>query len=144
MRWSYKTVHYMMKKERLSGSTFLDEDEIETSLNEYGRAGWELVSVVETLEGLNAIFKQPLDERDDFVPDAGEKKVSEERCWKLKENLEEKKFSKIAEAVMVTEDDTEEVSASRPVTLSIERPGLRNKKNKAAVYSTAVGSIRIC
>ena len=61
MRWCYKTVHYRLKKEGLLGSSFLDEAEVEQSLNEYGRAGWELVSVTETQDGLIAIFKQPLD-----------------------------------------------------------------------------------
>lgn len=60
MRWSYKTVHYAMKKEGLLGSAFLDESEVELSLNEYGKAGWELVSMLETLDGLIAVFKQPL------------------------------------------------------------------------------------
>jgi len=60
MRWSYKTVHYELKKEGLLGSAFLDESEIEFSLNEYGRAGWELVSIMETMDGIIAVFKQPL------------------------------------------------------------------------------------
>jgi hypothetical protein len=60
MRWSYKTVHYESKKEGLLGSAFLDEPEIEFSLNEYGRAGWELVSILETMDGIIAVFKQPL------------------------------------------------------------------------------------
>ena len=61
MRWSYKTVHYSLKKEGFLGSAFLDEAEVEQSLNEYGRAGWELISVTETQDGLIAIFKQPID-----------------------------------------------------------------------------------
>lgn len=61
MRWSYKTIHYELKKEGLLGSAFLDEPEIELSLNQYGKAGWELVSLLETLDGLIAVFKQPLD-----------------------------------------------------------------------------------
>jgi hypothetical protein len=60
MRWSYKTVHYELKKEGLLGGSFLDESEVEQSLNEYGKAGWELVSILETQEGLIAVFKQPL------------------------------------------------------------------------------------
>lgn len=61
MRWCYKTVHYELKKEGLLGSSFLDEAEVEQSLNEYGLAGWELVSVMETQDGIITIFKQPLD-----------------------------------------------------------------------------------
>ncbi len=65
MRWCYKTVHYDLKKEGFLGSSFLDEAEVEQSLNEYGQAGWELVSVTETRDGLIAIFKQPLDPMDE-------------------------------------------------------------------------------
>ncbi len=61
MRWSYKTIHYDLKKDGILGSSFLDEPEIELSLNQYGKAGWELVSLLETLDGLIAVFKQPLD-----------------------------------------------------------------------------------
>lgn len=61
MRWSYKTIRYELKKEGLLGSAFLDEPEIELSLNQYGKAGWELVSLLETMDGLIAVFKQPLD-----------------------------------------------------------------------------------
>lgn len=60
MRWSYKTVLYEMKKEGLLGSAFLDESEIEQSLNEFGATGWELVSMLETRDGIIAVFKQPL------------------------------------------------------------------------------------
>jgi hypothetical protein len=69
MRWSYKTVHYALKKEGLLGSAFLDESEIEQSLNEYGKAGWELVSLLETTDGVIGVFKQPLDlGRNSFTP----------------------------------------------------------------------------
>ena len=60
MRWSYKTVHFELKKEGLLGGGFLDESEIEQELNEFGLAGWELVSVLEVQDGVIAFFKQPL------------------------------------------------------------------------------------
>lgn len=59
MRWIYKTVHYELKKEGILGSAFLDESEIEESLNEFGKAGWELVSTMEISDGIMAILKQP-------------------------------------------------------------------------------------
>jgi len=61
MRWSYKTVQYGLKKEGLLGSSFLDEAEVEQSLNEFGQAGWELVSLFGMQDGLMAVFKQPLE-----------------------------------------------------------------------------------
>ncbi len=60
IRWCYKTVHYELKKEGILGGIFFDEAEIEESLNEFGRAGWELVSIMEIQGGLIAIFKQPI------------------------------------------------------------------------------------
>jgi Domain of unknown function (DUF4177) len=60
MRWSYKTVRFGLKKEGLLGSAFLDESEIEFSLNEFGKSGWELVSFMEVQDGVVGIFKQPL------------------------------------------------------------------------------------
>ncbi len=59
MHWSYKTVHFSMKKDGLLGGAFLDESEIESTLNDYGKAGWELISFTEVSDGLIAVFKQP-------------------------------------------------------------------------------------
>ncbi|SHO50527.1 DUF4177 domain-containing protein [Desulfopila aestuarii] len=61
MRWSYKTIHFGLKKDGLLGSSFLDDAEIEETLNEYGQGGWELVSMLETRDGVLAVFKQSLD-----------------------------------------------------------------------------------
>jgi len=61
VRWSYKTIHFGLKKDGLLGSAFLDDAEIEETLNEYGQGGWELVSILETRDGVLAVFKQPLE-----------------------------------------------------------------------------------
>ena len=61
MRWGYKTVQYGLKKEGLLGSSFLDEAEVEQSLNEFGQAGWELVSLFGMQDGLMAVFKHQLE-----------------------------------------------------------------------------------
>jgi hypothetical protein len=61
MRWGYKTVQFGLKKEGLLGGSFLDETEVEQSLNEFGQAGWELVSLFAMQDGLMAVFKQPLE-----------------------------------------------------------------------------------
>ncbi|MCP3888751.1 MAG: DUF4177 domain-containing protein [Desulfobulbaceae bacterium] len=89
MRWSYKTVHYELKKEGLLGSAFLDESEIEMSLNEYGKAGWELVSLLETLDGLIAVFKQPLTlDSDSFYPESSDPVIKEKEPAAKKASVE--------------------------------------------------------
>ena len=60
MRWSYKTVHFELKKDGILGGVFLDESELEQSLNEYGLSGWELISMLEVRDGVIAVFKQAL------------------------------------------------------------------------------------
>lgn len=60
MRWSYKTVHFELKKEGLLGSTFIDEYEMEETLNDFGKSGWELVSMLDVRDGVIAVFKQPI------------------------------------------------------------------------------------
>lgn len=61
MGWSYKTIHYGLKKDGLLGGTFFDEEELELSLNEYGRSGWELISLLEVRDGVIAVFKKPVE-----------------------------------------------------------------------------------
>lgn len=61
LRWCYKTVHFELKKEGLLGGNYLDDTEVEESLNEFGMAGWELVSFMNIHDGVLAIFKQPID-----------------------------------------------------------------------------------
>lgn len=75
MRWIYKTVHFELKKEGLLGSTFIDETEVEQELNEYGRSGWELISLMEVKDGLIGVLKQPLDEPAEYDDLAFDKKV---------------------------------------------------------------------
>lgn len=60
MKWSYKTVHFELKKEGLLGGAFLDETEIEEQLNQFGQSGWELISVIEVQNGIICFFRQPL------------------------------------------------------------------------------------
>jgi len=86
MRWSYKTVQYGLKKEGLLGSSFLDEAEVEQSLNEFGQAGWELVTLFGMHDGLMAVFKQPLERKIEPVQEPIQKPV-------LKENASSHRFS---------------------------------------------------
>ena len=140
MRWSYKTIHYELKKEGILGNTFLDEPEIELSLNQYGKAGWELVSLLETMDGVIAVFKQPLDlETRSFtsssvpVTRAGSFQKGPERKTRASEPEEEEKREgkidleileeEVAEAMLLDEfevvedsaDETDSGASSRPV-----------------------------
>ena len=63
VRWCYKTVLFNLTKDGLLGGSFLDDQEIEETLNEYGQAGWELMSMVDVRDGMLAIYKQPIEGR---------------------------------------------------------------------------------
>ena len=59
MRWQYRTVVFEFQKDGLLGDRFIDDEEVEKTLNEQGRAGWELVSATMIQEGLLTLFKRP-------------------------------------------------------------------------------------
>jgi hypothetical protein len=123
MRWSYKTVHYELKKEGLLGSSFLDESEVEISLNEYGKSGWELVSMLETMDGLIAVFKQPLSlSTESFYPpiekeseDLEEEDLSDEEQFVV-EPLSTTANSTYDDEVVIVEDfDVVEEAETKPL-----------------------------
>ena len=57
--WRYRTIVFEYKKDGLLGEQFIDEEEMETTLNEAGRAGWELISATMVQDGLLTLLKQP-------------------------------------------------------------------------------------
>ncbi len=144
MRWSYKTIHYELKKEGLLGSAFLDEPEIELSLNQYGKAGWELVSLLETLDGLIAVFKQPLDldtrsytspvkssPEKNTEPATGRERLTPAIAPEFTITRDRSKLDKeVAEAVMLDEFEIVEEKAAK-------------EGGRPAVVPPDVGSIRI-
>lgn len=99
MRWGYKTVQYGLKKEGLLGSSFLDEAEVEQSLNEFGQAGWELVSLFGMQDGLMAVFKQQLEMKAASLSEAHEV-IAEE---KPVENLYSLKRQEVTDVDLISE-----------------------------------------
>lgn len=90
MKWSYKTVHFELKKEGLLGGAFLDETEIEEQLNDFGRSGWDLVSVIEVHDGIIAFFKQPLDLKTSATSPLGV--IEDSAQWEYEEPGEREHF----------------------------------------------------
>lgn len=90
MRWSYKTVHFELKKDGILGGVFLDESELEQSLNEYGLSGWELISMLEVRDGVIAVFKQALS-MPERVPSPIEPPQAEKTVVFRKSAIEERK-----------------------------------------------------
>jgi hypothetical protein len=90
-----------MKKEGLLGNAFLDEAEIEATLNEFGASGWELVSLMEVNDGLIAVFKQPF--LKDIIP----------VCETIKEGESKQPLNTLTDMPM------KKVPVSLPVTDSI-------------------------
>lgn len=128
MRWSYKTVRFGLKKEGLLGSAFLDESEIELSLNEFGKAGWELVSFMEVLDGLIGVFKQPFGQGLTL----GEKDLTEEETEETELFNE---ASVIRKTARILPEDEE----------SVRKPALNKgqARDRDEPDKTDVGNIRI-
>lgn len=60
MKWQYRTILFEFQKDGLLGDKYIDDDEMEQVLNDYGGKGWELVSVTPVQEGLLSFFKRDL------------------------------------------------------------------------------------
>jgi len=59
MRWQYRTLIFEFQKDGLLGDRYIDDEEMEKTLNEQGRAGWELVSATMVQDGLLTLLKRP-------------------------------------------------------------------------------------
>ncbi|WP_028579321.1 hypothetical protein [Desulfogranum japonicum] len=59
MVWQYRTIVFEFAKDGLLGDRYIDDEEMETTLNEQGKFGWELVDVVMVQEGVLAVLKRP-------------------------------------------------------------------------------------
>ncbi|WP_456384451.1 hypothetical protein [Desulfolithobacter sp.] len=58
-RWVYRTILFEFQRDKLLGDKYINDEEVEKTLNEQGTRGWELVGVTTTQEGLLAICKRP-------------------------------------------------------------------------------------
>lgn len=58
MQWQYRTILFEFQKDGLLGDKYIDDEEVETLLNEQGAGGWELVNVTMIQEGLLAFCKR--------------------------------------------------------------------------------------
>ena len=121
MKWGYKTVHFELKKEGLLGGSFLDEAEIEEQLNDFGRSGWELISVIEVQQGIICFFKQPLQRpSSSFVPEAegagaDEAGYDDHLAYELVEDEEDDQdLSEAADDVRYREYDERYIDAGDP------------------------------
>lgn len=77
MLWQYRTVLFEFTKDGLLGDRYVDDEEMESTLNTLGRQAWEVVSVSLLQDGLLAILKRPLDEQlpPDPMPVRGRERV---------------------------------------------------------------------
>ena len=58
IRWQYRTIVFEFQKDGLLGDRFVDDEEVEKTLNEQGRDGWELVSATMIQDGLLTLLKR--------------------------------------------------------------------------------------
>ena len=62
MLWQYKTVLFEFTKDGILGDRYVDDEEMEKTLNELGRQSWELVNVSLLQDGLLAFLKRVVEE----------------------------------------------------------------------------------
>ena len=66
MLWQYRTNLFEFTKDGLLGDKYVDDEEMEKTLNELGRQEWEMVSVSLLQDGLLVFLKRPAPEDAEF------------------------------------------------------------------------------
>lgn len=59
MLWQYRTMLFEFTKDGLLGDKYVDDEEMEKTLNQLGGKGWELVNVTLLQDGVLAFLKKP-------------------------------------------------------------------------------------
>jgi len=62
MVWQYRTMLFEFTKDGLLGDRYVDDEEMEKTLNQMGQDSWELVDVSLLQDGLLAFLKRPVGE----------------------------------------------------------------------------------
>ncbi len=62
MLWQYRTVLFEFTKDGILGDRYVDDEEMEKTLNQLGRQSWELVNVSLLQDGLLAFLKRVVDD----------------------------------------------------------------------------------
>ncbi len=61
MLWQYRTILFEFTKDGLLGDKYVDDEDMEKTLNEFGAQGWELVNVSLLQDGLLVFLKRPVE-----------------------------------------------------------------------------------
>lgn len=59
MLWQYRTILFEFTKDGLLGDKYVDDEEMEKTLNQLGGQAWELVNVTLLQDGVLAFLKKP-------------------------------------------------------------------------------------
>ncbi len=59
MLWQYRTILFEFTKNGLLGDKYVDDEDMEKTLNQLGRQSWELVDVSLLQDGVLAFLKRP-------------------------------------------------------------------------------------
>jgi len=62
MLWQYRTVLFEFTKDGILGDRYVDDEEMEKTLNQLGRQSWELVNVSLLQDGLLAFLKRVVED----------------------------------------------------------------------------------
>lgn len=59
MMWQYRTILFELSKDSLLGDKYVDDEDVEKTLNQLGGESWELVNVTLLQDGVLAFLKRP-------------------------------------------------------------------------------------
>ena len=78
MLWQYRTILFEFTKDGLLGDKYVDDEEMEKTLNELGGQSWELINVALLQDGLLAFLKRAVPRSEAHVLEEQELEQEEE------------------------------------------------------------------
>lgn len=124
MYWKYQTILFEFQKDGLLGDKYIDDEDVESHLNEQGKLGWELVNVSPVEEGLLAFLKK------EIQPVARQVRVKPVSSPSAEsDGLRE--VHKTTEEVLVQDQEL------------VRRPAKKSKRNIATGDDDLIGGIKI-
>jgi len=151
MLWQYRTILFEFTKDGLLGDRYVDDEEMEKTLNQMGQDCWELVDVSLLQDGLLAFLKRPVGQEDGVVESkvqvnvedrVNQRRVEPQGCMDIPVLSQEKRNSTNRPPIsgrtpMVDEEDIDE----EPVPRSRFERTLHSRKERND--NDFVGGIRI-
>lgn len=147
MFWEYQTIIFEFTKDGLLGDKYVDDQDMQKTLNELGQTGWELVNALLLQDGVLTFLKREIEICSRRQPS---------RSMDINEQVEEERMPKVGDLISLLPETstvpakpnhtTNLDTAVEPVPRPVLSPSfsIEPRYNQGDVRDTGHGSNKLC